>query len=107
MMAKRLARMNVGDVQLDQQHAGALDRVVQRDRGVGVGAGVEDDAGERARGVRAAGLVDPVDELALVVRLPEVEDEAVLRAIDKTEVLPRDTDGRVPPSLEISFRPRD
>ena len=34
-------------------------------------------------------------------------DEAVLRAIDKTEVLPRDTDGRVPPSLEISFRPRD
>ncbi|MGD9832069.1 MAG: cell envelope integrity protein TolA [Piscinibacter sp.] len=34
-------------------------------------------------------------------------DDAVLRAIDKTEVLPRDTDGRVPPSLEISFRPRD
>ena len=34
-------------------------------------------------------------------------DEAVLRAIDKTEVLPRDTDGRVPPSLEINFRPRD
>ena len=34
-------------------------------------------------------------------------DEAVLRAIDKTEVLPRDTDGRVPPSFEISFRPRD
>lgn len=34
-------------------------------------------------------------------------DEAVLRAIDKTEVLPRDTDGRVPSSFEISFRPRD
>lgn len=34
-------------------------------------------------------------------------DDAVLRAIDKTEVLPRDTDGRVPSSLEISFRPRD
>jgi colicin import membrane protein len=34
-------------------------------------------------------------------------DEAVLRAIDKTEVLPRDTDGRVPPSFEISFRPHD
>ena len=34
-------------------------------------------------------------------------DEAVLRAIDKTEVLPRDTDARVPPSFEISFRPRD
>lgn len=34
-------------------------------------------------------------------------DEAVLRAIDKTEVLPRDTDGRVPPTLVISFRPKD
>jgi colicin import membrane protein len=34
-------------------------------------------------------------------------DEAVLRAIDKTEMLPRDTDGRVPSPLEISFRPKD
>ena len=34
-------------------------------------------------------------------------DDAVLKAIDKTDVLPRDTDGRVPPVLEISFRARD
>lgn len=34
-------------------------------------------------------------------------DDAVLRAIDKTEVLPRDTDGSVPPSFEIAFRVRD
>jgi colicin import membrane protein len=34
-------------------------------------------------------------------------DEAVLRAIDRTEALPRDTDGRVPATLVISFRPRD
>lgn len=34
-------------------------------------------------------------------------DEAVLKAIQKTEVLPRDVDGRVPPSLVIVFRPRD
>jgi colicin import membrane protein len=34
-------------------------------------------------------------------------DEAVLRAIDKTEVLPRDTDGRVPSSFEIAFRVRE
>jgi colicin import membrane protein len=34
-------------------------------------------------------------------------DEAVLKAIDKTEVLPRDTDGRVPQTLVISFRPKD
>lgn len=32
-------------------------------------------------------------------------DKAVLRAIDKTEMLPRDVDGRVPPVLVISFQP--
>ena len=31
-------------------------------------------------------------------------DEAVLRAIDKTEVLPRDVDGRVPSALLLVFR---
>jgi colicin import membrane protein len=34
-------------------------------------------------------------------------DETVLRAIDKTEVLPKDTDGRVPPAIIITFRPLD
>lgn len=34
-------------------------------------------------------------------------DDAVLRAIDKTEVLPRDTDGRVPSPMILEFRPRD
>ena len=32
-------------------------------------------------------------------------DDAVLRAIDRTEVLPRDIDGRVPSPLEIGFTP--
>jgi colicin import membrane protein len=34
-------------------------------------------------------------------------DEAVLRAVDRTEVLPRDVDGRVPSTIIIDFRPRD
>ena len=34
-------------------------------------------------------------------------DEAVLRAVDKTEILPRDVDGRVPPVIEIDFKPRE
>jgi len=34
-------------------------------------------------------------------------DEAVLRAIDKTEILPKDTDGRVPPLIVLGFRPLD
>jgi colicin import membrane protein len=33
-------------------------------------------------------------------------DEAVLRALDKTEVLPPDVDGRVPSPVIIDFRPR-
>jgi len=32
-------------------------------------------------------------------------DEAVLRAIDKTQTLPRDTDGRIPSPMTITFRP--
>lgn len=34
-------------------------------------------------------------------------DETMLRAIDKTAVLPRDTDGRVPGTMLITFRPLD
>ena len=32
-------------------------------------------------------------------------DDAVLRALDRTEILPRDTDGRVPSSITIGFTP--
>ncbi|PUE07612.1 cell envelope integrity protein TolA [Limnohabitans sp. T6-20] len=34
-------------------------------------------------------------------------DDAVLRAIDKTEIVPKDTDGRVPPVIVLGFRPLD
>jgi len=34
-------------------------------------------------------------------------DDAVQRAIDRTEMLPRDVDGRVPSTMVITFRPRD
>jgi colicin import membrane protein len=34
-------------------------------------------------------------------------DDAVLRAIDKTEILPKDTDGRVQPFIVLGFRPLD
>ena len=34
-------------------------------------------------------------------------DEAVLRALDRTEVLPDDVDGRVPTLMQLSFKPRD
>ena len=34
-------------------------------------------------------------------------DDAVLRAIEKTEVFPKDIDGRVPPVMVLGFRPTD
>lgn len=34
-------------------------------------------------------------------------DDAVLRAIDRTEVFPRDVDGRVPSVMTLVFRPKD
>jgi colicin import membrane protein len=34
-------------------------------------------------------------------------DDAVIRALQRTETLPRDVDGRVPPSFVIVFRPKD
>ncbi|MGQ0711099.1 MAG: cell envelope integrity protein TolA [Rhodoferax sp.] len=34
-------------------------------------------------------------------------DEAVLKALEKTEVLPKDVDGRIPSPMEISFRPKN
>ena len=34
-------------------------------------------------------------------------DDAVLRALDKTEILPKDTDGRVPSPIEFYFKPKD
>lgn len=34
-------------------------------------------------------------------------DDAVLRAIDRTEVFPRDVDGRVPSAMTLVFRPKD
>lgn len=37
----------------------------------------------------------------------KVWDDTVLRAVDRTAVLPRDTDGRIPSTIVVGFRPRD
>src|SRR4029079_8448408 len=41
--AKRLARVESVEVDLDRGHRGRLDRVADRDRGMGVAAGVDHD----------------------------------------------------------------
>ena len=73
MMAKIVARKDVADVDLDHRHRDRRNGVADRDRGVRVAAGIEHHAG----GFLGAGLVDPVDQLALMVRLPEFERERV------------------------------
>ena len=68
-MAEGLARKNVGEMHLDDRHAGGANGIVKGDRGVAVGAGIEDDAARRR-------LLNPVDENALVIALPEIDGEA-------------------------------
>jgi hypothetical protein len=68
-----LAAVDVGDVDLHhRQPVAGVERVEQADRGVRVGGGVDHDAA-----VVLPGLVDPVDEFALVVGLPQVDGPAV------------------------------
>ena len=74
-MPKTLAGVDVGDVNLHRRNVRALDRVVQRNRGVRIGSGVEDDAG-RLLGTR---FVDDVDELTLAVGLAAIGLQSVLR----------------------------
>src|SRR5262249_55450784 len=72
---KVLTRMDVRNVHLDHWHVHGLDRVMDRDRSMRVSAWIEHDA----YGFFRARLLDPVDQLALVVRLPEFEREFVRR----------------------------
>ena len=44
MMAEGLAGEDVGEMHLDHRQADGPDGIVEGDRGVGVGAGIEDDA---------------------------------------------------------------
>ena len=66
MVVDRLAPVDVGDVQLDDRAGKHLQRVEDRDRGEGEAGRVDDDAG-----ALVDRLVDPVDDLALAVRLVE------------------------------------
>ena len=57
--------------------------------------------------VRAAGSGTIVSRRLVKSSGSKDWDEAVLRAIDRTGSLPRDTDGRVPSIIIVSFRPQE
>src|SRR5665213_1934711 len=70
-MAEALAPEDVGDVHLDDRQGGSAQRVENGNGGMCIAAGIDDDTvGRFAR------LLDPIDELPLVVRLAEVDGEA-------------------------------
>src|SRR5258708_26115604 len=70
IVAEFVAPINVGEVHLDDRQGGGVERIEYGDRGVREGAGIEDDA---VCGLPR--LVNPVDQLAFVVRLAEIHDE--------------------------------
>ena len=70
-MPEGLAGEDVGEMHLDHRQADGADGVVEGDRGVAVGAGIEHDAARRA-----GRLLDPVDQHALVVALAEIDGKA-------------------------------
>jgi len=64
-------------MQLNQVDAGALDGVMQRHRGVGIGPGIQNDAGQPAARLQPPGLVQPVHQFTLVIALAKIKREAV------------------------------
>ena len=68
---KRFPPGYVGNVYFDGGNAHGLDGIKQRDAGVSVGAGIDDDA----VGI-AIGLLDAVDQGALVVALEKIDRNA-------------------------------
>ena len=64
--------MDVADVHFDDRHCGRDDGVENCQRGMGEGAGIDDDAGRLS-----ACLLQPVDDVAFVVGLPERDRKAM------------------------------
>lgn len=75
MVTEFFATVDVADVHL---HDGGIEcdqSVTQRNGGMRVPTGIDDDA----RDSSPPGLVDPIDQLALVVRLPCLDHRSELR----------------------------
>ncbi len=67
--------MNVGDVDLDGRQRDRVNGVEDRDRRMSVGGRIDDDAD----GARPPRFMEPVDDIALVVRLAELQPQPVTR----------------------------
>src|SRR3954451_8807379 len=72
MMTEILAGVNIADVHLDGGNLHRHQRVMQRDRGVRIAGGIDDDTG-RLRGVC---LVDEIDQFAFAIGLSAIGFQA-------------------------------
>jgi len=70
LVTEFLPCVDVGKVDLDRGNSARGDGVTQCDAGVGEGGGVEDDGLELV-----AGLLDPINQNAFVVRLAEIDGD--------------------------------
>ena len=75
VVTEALAGVDIADVHLDGGDRHRLQRVMQCDRGMGIGAGVDDDAG----GIVRMRLMDEVDQFALMVGLSAIGRQSELR----------------------------
>lgn len=82
LVAKFLAGMHVGKVQFDHRDLDGANGVVQGDRRMGIGTGVDGDAGG---GV--AGFMNSVDQIAFMVGLAEIDGKTQLLAFGLAERL--------------------
>ena len=71
VVPERLALVDVRDMDLDHRAFIGIQRIQDRNRGVGIGPRIYDDPG-----TGSARIMDPVDQLAFVVRLPAVDLDA-------------------------------
>ena len=82
-MPETLAGVDVADMHFDGRDFHRDQRVVQRDRGVRIAAGIDDDA-DRLLRMR---LVDEIDQLAFAVGLPAIGLQAELRRRFRAQLL--------------------
>jgi hypothetical protein len=75
MVTEILAGVNIADVHFDGGDLHRHQRVMQRDRGVRIAGGIDDNPG-RLLGMR---LVDEIDQFAFAIGLPAIGFQAELR----------------------------
>ena len=81
-MAKRLAPEYIGKMHLDHRQLGRPQRIQQSHRCVRVGAAINDDGSGALRR-----LLDPIDQFAFRVALPEIDAEAEAFGLSRTQSL--------------------